>query len=423
MPFDRSMPVLLLTALLAGCGRESKAAWTTPDERPRDAGAATKAASSSSAETTTSGDVYDPDVIPRFELTLDAAALEVLSSPAEADKKKWVHGTFKYGATVLEGVGVRRKGSSTFRVLPKKVALKVKFNKYKAHQRFQGLTQLTLNNQISDPTFLEERLGYYVYRSMGLPAQRANEARVFINGEDYGLHANVETPDKDFLSRAFGGRGKTLYEQRWGSQWTPGAESGFEVKVGPKDKADLSRLFRAVASARSTSLLGDVSSRLDTNRFLDHCAVEAVIGDIDAYGFATWGSGNYFLVGDAEGSFSMVPWSLDQSFNDRAGVVDANNPLPADPTNGGATLLTRCKQSSACWSAYASHVQAVLAKYESLDLVRVATRWHAQIDELALADPKKEYSNSAYGAETSALYRWLAARPALVRKQLGLPRP
>jgi spore coat protein CotH len=367
-------------------------------------------------------DLYDPDLIPTFELTLDAAAVTLFSSTAVADQDTWVHGSFKSGSTVIADVGVRRKGHSTFRAMPKKVALKVSFNKYVSGQKFMGLTDLTLNNMVSDPTFLEERLGYHVFRSVGLPAQKANTARVFINGQDYGLHANVETPDKDFLKRVYGTKWFSLYECNYGSEWTPGNEDGFDLKQGPATKDDLVALFAAVGAARSSSLLADVAAHLDTNAFLDHSAVEAAIGDIDGYAYAKWGSGNYHLAGDTAGIFQLVPWSLDQSFNDREGVVNANQPKPADPS-GGNTLLMRCKASASCWATYKTHVQAVLVKYESLDLVNLAKKWHAQIDALALADPKKEVSVSDYVDETNKLYSWLAARPAVVRSQLGLPKP
>lgn len=262
-----------------------------------------------------------------------------------------------------------------------------------------------------------------MFRSAGLPAQRANAARVSINGEDFGLYANVETPNKQFVARVFGVKANTLYEQAYGSEWTPGFEEGFDVQVGDGTKSDLTLLFQSVAAARSTSLLADVAPHLDTTEFLDHCAAEAAIGDYDGYAYAIWGSGNYFLAGDTSTVFSLVPWSLDLTFSDREGRVNAANPKPADPTDGGNTLLMRCKANASCWATYKTRVQAMLVKYESLGLVNLAKAWHAQIDLLAQADPKREYSVSDYSSETTKLYGWLAARPGIVRTQLGLPTP
>lgn len=372
---------------------------------------------------TNAAELFEQGRVPHFELTLDQAAIALFSSTAEEDRKTWVRGTFKYGSTVINNVGVRRKGTSSFRVYPNKIALKIKFDKYVDDQKFLGLTDLTLNNMMGDPTFLAERLSYHVFRSAGLPAERANSARVSINGQYFGLYANVETPNDQFLARVFGAKANTLYEQAWGSEWLPGSEAGFEVEEGDETKADLTRLFQAVAAARSTSLLADVSPYLNTTRYLDFCAAEAAVGHYDGYAYGIWGSGNHFLAGDTEGVISLIPWSTDLTFSNREGVPDASNPLPAHPPAGSKTFLMRCKESSTCWSTYKTRVQAMLVKYESLGLLQLAKKWHAQIDPYVLADTKREASTWYYNSETNHLYSWIAARPSVVRGQLGLPTP
>lgn len=363
-------------------------------------------------------DLYDPGIVPKFELTFDAAAMAVLTSTLEADQKKWVHGGFKYGATVFADVGVRRKGTSTFRALPQKAAFKIRFNRYVAGQTLNGLTDLTLNNSMSDPTFIAERLTYHVFRSAGLPAQKCNSAEVTVNGDPYGLYVNVETPNEQLITRLFGANAKSLYEVNYGSQWLPGVEDGFEEDVGDGTKADVTALFTAVQAANNATLLADVATRLDTAQWLHFSAAEATTGHYDGYGFGIWGSHNYFMAGDVNGVFRLIPWSTDLTLSDREGVVDANNPLST--AGGQATLLVRCKQSAACWTAYKDAVKDVLATYEGLDLVTLAQTWHAQVHPYVVADPKREAPLSYYNSETTLLYSWLAARPTVVRTQLGI---
>jgi len=365
--------------------------------------------------------LYDPNNIPKFEITIDAAAVAIFSSTAAADQKTWVHGTFKHGSTVIADVGIRRKGSSTFRAMPQKVALKIRFDKYVAKQRYAGLTELTLNNMTSDPTFLAERLAYHVFRAANLPAQRANTAELTINGESYGIYANVETPNKDLLDRLYGATASSLYEVEYGSEWLPSYEDGATLDVGDPAKADLVALYAAVQAAKPATLLTDVQARLDTAKFLRYCAAEAAVGHYDGYAYSKFGSHNYFLAGDTTGKFTLIPWSTDLSMSDREGVVDAAQPQLADPGVGGDTFLVRCKASATCWPAYKTEVQSVLTLVESLNLPALAQAWHTQIDVLARADPKREADLAYYDAETAKLYAWLAARPALVRTQLGLP--
>jgi len=364
--------------------------------------------------------IQDPAIVPKFELTLDAAALAILSntSTLDADRKKWAHGNFKCGDTVIADVGVRRKGSSTFRALPGKAAFKIRFDKYVPGQRFLGLTELTLNNSMSDPTFIAERLAYQVFRTAGLPAQKANSAEVTINGAPWGVYLNVETPNQDFITRVFGAKAKTLYEVNFGSEWLPGVENGFDENVGDGTKSDVTALFVSVQAASNATLLADVAAHLDTAEWAKFSAAEATVGHYDGYGFGIFGSHNYFMAGDLNGVLSLVPWSTDLTFSNRMTVVNAN--VPTDPMGSGPTLLQRCKLSAGCWATYKDQVKAVLAAYEGLGLVNLAQTWHAQIDAMVVADPKKETTVLDYNAQTATLYQWIAARPAVVRGQLGL---
>ncbi len=360
--------------------------------------------------------LYDPDKIPSFELEFEPAAIALLSSTLEADKKTWVHARFKFGSVTFADVGVRRKGGTTYRVLPDKASLKVKFNKWVKGQKLYGLEELTLNNMGSDPTRLSERLAYHVFRAMDLPAQRANTAHLSINGEDYGIYANVETPDENFLARVFGNRVRSLYEVVWGSSWMPG-DTGYEIDIGaPGAPAgtmpDIDQLSAAVAASKDETLLADLSPRLHVRQWLRHSATEAVTGHHDGYAYGFWESHNYFMVGDVDGKFSLVPWSTDLSFSDSDGVPDAANPR-------SDTALVRCMKS-ACWTEYKNEMKSVLSTYEKLDLVSLATKWHDQIDPLVRSDPKGPGSIRLYEETTAKLFDWLAARPSVIRTQLGL---
>jgi CotH kinase protein len=365
-------------------------------------------------------DFYDPSTIPTIELTMDAPALATLANAAEVALKTWVHATLKVDGTTFADVGVRIKGASTLRLLPDKASLKVKLNKWVKGQKLHGLEALTLNNMVSDPTFLAERLTYHVFRSLGLPAPKANTAHVSINGEDYGIYANIETPDENFLARAFAGKARSLYEVNWGSSWLPdeGGESGFEPDValpGAPDgtKPDVDRLFQAVALAKNETLLADLEGHLHTRQWLRHSAAEAVTGHYDGYAFGMWSSHNYFMAGDVDGKFSLVPWSTDLSLSDREGVPDAANPRPI-------VVLARCKLTTACWDTYKSELRLVLDSYEKLDLQNLAKTWHAQIAGLVTSDPKRSQSLADHESETELLYQWIANRPNIVRGQLGL---
>jgi spore coat protein CotH len=134
------------------------------------------------------------DKFPRFDLELPAASVEALNSvrsQTDPNKAVYVKGDFVYDkdgkAKAVRSVDIRIKGEGSFQSLEKKPTLKIKFDKFVEDQRFRGLTRLTLNNSYDDPTFLAERLAYAVHREVGDPAPRCSNARLYMNGEFYGV--------------------------------------------------------------------------------------------------------------------------------------------------------------------------------------------------------------------------------------------
>jgi len=98
-------------------------------------------------------------------------------------------------------VGVRLKGSGSFRTMGNKAAFKVKLNEFVKGQKLLGLKALTLNNMVQDPTMLHELLAYDAFRAAGLAAPRTGFAYVRVGGSDYGVYLNLETPDDVWLEK------------------------------------------------------------------------------------------------------------------------------------------------------------------------------------------------------------------------------
>jgi spore coat protein CotH len=252
---------------------------------------------------------------------------------------------------------------------------------------------------------------------MGLAAPRINSATLRLNGQDYGVYANIEAPNEDLINRVYGTGAKNLYEANAGGEWTPGMEDGFQTDVGDDMKVDLSTLFDAVAKAPNGTLLPSLAGHLDGTQFVRFSAAEAIVGHYDGYGFGKFGSHNYYLHGTPAGVFSLIPWSTDLSMSDRQGIVNA-----AEPANVGgmATVLMRCLADATCTQTYKDEMQKLLRLFAAMNLPALALRFHNQIDALVRADPKRESTLAYYDDETAALGTWLTARPAAVRAQLML---
>jgi spore coat protein CotH len=373
-----------------------------------------------------SAELYDEDVLPRFDITLSDSSLAML----RADGERYVPGDLRYGDESVSNIGVRIKGSASRRTIDEKAAFKLKLDEYVADQSFRGLRRLTFNNMVEDPSFIAERLAYAVFRAAGLPAPRCNNALVYVNGEPYGVYANVESVDKTFLRRWFEDEDGNLYEVA-GSDFVPGAEQSFELETNEtqNDRSDLSALIAVVASpdGNASSFLDDIAAVLDVPRFLRFTAAEAAVNQWDMYAYTRFYPNNFRLYRDpGTQQFVFLPGGMDLSMKPfletgRAHIAIHEPARERDQPDGPVTaglLFQRCLASDACRAQYDQAVRELIAVYEGLDLEAMAQRYHAQIAVHALADPRTPYDAEQIEAGYEKVLATIRERPGAMRDEL-----
>jgi hypothetical protein len=373
----------------------------------------------------TSGELYDPERVPRFDLELPTESVAAL----ERDSDTYVTGSLRYGNELVSNIGVRIKGEGSLRTLDEKAAFKIKFDEFVAKQSFHGLRRLTLNNMVEDPSFLAERLAYHFYRAMGLPAPRCNSALVYVNGAFYGVYANVETEDKTFLRRWFESDEGNLYEEGQ-VDFEPGNETEFDLETNEdaNDRSDLAALIASIATAEPASWLEDVGAELDVPHFLAFTAAEAAVNQWDMYGYTVFYPNNFRLYRDpTKQKFVFLPWGMDMSMKP---FRDSGKPFiepfvlarQGDRSSGRVTaglLLRQCLESAPCEAAYRDVLAETATLYESAELLQLAEQYHAQIAEHVSADPRKEYTATEIEAGYQSLRATISGRAAALRSALN----
>ncbi len=345
--------------------------------------------------------LFDPTVVYEIDLSLPQASRDALA----IDPDTYVAGTFALsgpaGTYGPLAVGVRLKGHNSFRDLGGKAAFKVKFG----GQRFHGLEKLTLNNMVQDPSMLHETIGYEAFRATGVAAPRVGFAYVTVDGDDYGVYANVETMDSVALARWFEST-RHLYEGAAAADVTPGGAGGFEIDEGDEeDLSDLEALIDAVADDE-----GSFSDRMDgiadLQQMVRMWATEKYIGQWDGYGSqeGPFWPRNYFLHSDATGVFTMLPWGLDQALSLR---------LPYGVSAG--VIFDGCLADSECAAAYAAAVADVRATVGALHLEDKAQQVATVLEPWQAIDPRREHSLEQIAEGVAAARTFLAERPADTR--------
>ncbi len=271
----------------------------------------------------------------------------LLLNPATVNEDRYVQASLRVDDTELPSIAVRfkgqfsiwgcldyRTGTRRVRVEPffgnidvcQRFSLKLDFDRYEKDARLDGLKKLNLHAMSADPSKLRERLGYSLYRDMGVLAPRAVHARVYINGEYHGLFAAVEEVDGRFTANRFPSSGDgNVYKELWPSAYATedDAKDALRSNDDPDtlDVSDFLAFKDAVGAATDTDFAATLAPYIDFDYLARYIVVNRAINDFDGalafyYG---WGpppaNHNFYWYHDSEsGQFQLIPWDLDKTF-------------------------------------------------------------------------------------------------------------
>lgn len=355
--------------------------------------------------------LFADEEIATFEIKLGAEGKAALTADPKKSVAADVDVTLGGVTTTFPGVGVKLKGGTgSFRTLDQKASFRLDFDHSKRGQKLDGMERLVLNNMVSDPTMMHERIGYAIMRAAGLPAPRTGYARVRVDGEDYGLHVTIESADDHaFLKSRFGTNEGTLYEGEDGADFRHEDLGAFDQDNGPEvDMADLAELVATldVMMADPATLVEDLGKVVDVDEYALFVAASTYLGHWDGYPARL----NNFYVhrSPSDGRFVFIPWGIDQTFHE--------NLKPFGDAPGRLQLMclasTPCRQKLA--SAY-TKLFAGLAKYDAASQIKAAKHliW-ADLQK----DPRKEADATLATVEIEAMIDFVNNRQARIEKDL-----
>jgi hypothetical protein len=284
-------------------------------------------------------------------------------------------------------VGLKLKGEGSFRNLDGKAAFRIKVDKYHDGQRLHGLSDFTLNNMAQDPSLVGERLAYRVFRELGVPASRANHARVYVNDVYFGVYANIETPNEEFLARWFEDPTRNLYEENETNFDRPDGAASLDLETNKNQPDDRERLI-ALQEACTHSDLERARQLVDWPEFLMFSALEAAVNQVDGYSYAQSGPNNH-LIYDSEHGIVFIPWGLDWALS-AVGTQDGSlfvDPFWVRPTHG--VLIRMCLADADCTNEYKAVIEQVAARWDELELEARMDEALAQIADAFAEDTRR----------------------------------
>lgn len=403
--------------------------------------------------------LFDSDEVHTFDLRLNEEDLAFLDADPKAEQ--YVPGELIFEGQRVKPVGIRYKGStgafvgclsdsflppSGHKVCPR-LSLKVKVDYGDPEAKFYGQKKLLFHAMNRDRSLMRERLGYGLYREMGVHASRTAHVRLLINGELSGIYLLVEEVDGRFTRSRFddGGEGN-LYKEVWPVDDDPERyRAALETNRDEDPSVDkMMALARALSEADDESLPSVVEAWMDTDYVARFVAVDRAIRHDDGpfhwycrpameadaswrrqhlVGNSACGNHNYYWYEDTQADrLWPVPWDLDDAMNGSIGgftlVRSAWDDLSYNCTQllgsglSGSQMPITCDPLQRAWAlglrekVHAATRELVEGPLSERAVERKLTRWAEQIapivEEMSAMEPPELTMNL-----------WVAAMDAL----------
>jgi hypothetical protein len=365
-------------------------------------------------------DLFDEKVITSYQVQIDPAEWAAIHDEfvnwqarkaAGLDLKPYHAMTLQVGSESVPA-WIRLKGNSSwFSAVASNPNVKKQFviafdQGADPDARFHGTQKVELDMPSLDRSFLHVRLAQSFMRDVGLPALCANSAKLIINGEYYGLYANLEQTNKDFLKRIFPG-------EHQGDLWKK--RSDLQTNETDPNRDDSRQ--KALWSASSVAELGGL---MDIEASLRTWAAEALLPQPDGY----WGGNSNFYVYDhPTRGFIWLTDDLDATFEFMPADMHPmyfwlNRSPPRKPGPQYVTLMADER-----WRGRFIEILAQLVEgWDVAQLQGRVTTWSAQIADALATDPNRSGTFERNQEQQAALSSFLVARPDFVRHWLDCSR-
>ncbi len=239
-----------------------------------------------------------------------------------------VHADLEFEGHLLKDVAVRYKGNGTFMESRDslKRSLKIDLNKYEKGQSLGDVTTLTLQNNVTDASLMNEVLAYRLYRDAEVPTPRTAYAKVWVtvpgkyDRQYLGIYSMTEAIDKQFAQRHFGTKKGAIYKPVTPSLFTDlGADwAAYNQIYDPKgtlyeeQKKAVMELSRFVTQSDDAAFASQIGQFIDLPEFARFMAVMVYLSDLD--GILGPGQNLFLHWHPKSQKFQFIPWDQDHSW-------------------------------------------------------------------------------------------------------------
>ena len=270
-------------------------------------------------------ELYDPTVLRTLFLTFDEKKWEeelAIFKPTDVE----IPAMLTVDGEDYPNVGVSFRGASSFFMIPdgSKRSLNLSIDFIDDKQRLYGYKSLNLLNCNGDASLMSSYLYTMVARKK-IATPKVNFVKVVINGRNWGVYANAQQFNKDFLKENYGtGKGA-----RWKVSGSPRGDAGlrymgenvaqyknkYDIKSKDNDQAwkDLIQLCKLIDQTPVERMEDELDPVLDIDGALWFMAADVALINSDGY----WTrASDYSLYQDETGKFHVLPHDMNEAFHE-----------------------------------------------------------------------------------------------------------
>lgn len=339
-----------------------------------------------------SDSLFRQNNLPVLEINLPTSALDYINSDPTAEI--YVEGSLTYNGETISPIGIRYKGSvgafvggvsgenwtnPSGRKTATKLSMKFKINWKGYHSTFYNLKTLQLHSMNLDNSQMHDRLGYWLFRKMGVPAPRCVHTKLYINGEYNGLFSLVEQIDEQFTEYHFSDGSGNLYKEVWPLKSNNSIQSDKKFYQGlvtnnfQGTNIDIIKSFAEnILNANDSKIQTVIDHHMDLNKTIALAVVDRAIRNDDGpfHWYCDWGScepHNFFWYENpTTNKTHLIPWDLDNAFEN---IISNSNPVTPIADSWGDTTNNCQSFKYGEWQIYqksaaCDRIIGALARYD-----------------------------------------------------------
>ena len=373
--------------------------------------------------------LYDPLGVHVVHVKTEPGVWEAYLNQVITDKKSK---TYHKATIIFDGesygeVGIRPFGYGSQFYNPSKPNIRMNFDYYISdavgpYKR----RNLRLKGSGQDRTFLRQPFSQTLIQQAGGNSPRWSWARVFVNGEAYGLYQLFEHVDKRFFDANFG--------ETDGNDYEPGSIcNGFNCPTSgcqalantydkdPGDASEVVAFAQLVLSGSDSAWFADAGKIVDWQSLMAQYAVETVLSDFDS--LAAAGNNYEIYVRKDTGKMQFIPGGMDLNYGRNNSWYELY--VPWGPPNTWCkgrvdNLFQRILKTPAALAQLNAAIQTLhCGAFSATAHVALIDGMQTMLSQDIYNDPKGIASKSVIDGEFAALKSYVVKRGAYLDTVFG----